>query len=54
MILHLNEFLIGQIWYYEAYLINACKVWLLCIVHTKLSINGKKRVHVQNYPYAER
>jgi len=31
------------------YLINASKVWLLCIVHTNLSIKGKKeRFHVQN------
>ena len=33
------------------YLINASEVWLLCIVHTILSINGKKkRFHVQIHP----
>ena len=29
-----------KIWY----LINACNVWLLCIVHTNLSVNGGKTV----------
>ena len=29
--------------YCATYLINASKVWLLCIVHTYLSINGKKK-----------
>ena len=33
------------------YLINASKVWLLCIVHTNLSIYGKKKsFHVKNCP----
>jgi len=34
------------------HLINASKVWLLCIVHTNLSINRKKkkRFHAQNCP----
>jgi len=31
-----------KIWYYTIYLLNASKVWLLCIVHITLSINGKK------------
>ena len=33
-----------KIWYYEIYLINASKLWLLCIVHTNLSIKGKKKM----------
>ena len=38
-----------KMWYYEAYLINASKIWLFCIVHTNLSYKGKKkRFHVQN------
>jgi len=38
-----------KIRYCATYLINASKVWLLCIVHTYLSINGKKKMfHVQN------
>ena len=40
-----------KIWYYATYLIDASKVWLLCIVHTNLLINGrKKHFHVQNCP----
>ena len=39
------------IWYYAIYWINTSKFWLLCIVHTNISINGKKtRFHVQNCP----
>ena len=42
--IHLNKFLSGHYikWNYATYLINASNVWLLCIVHTNLSINGKK------------
>ena len=32
-----------KIWYYATYLIDASKVWLLCIVHAIISINGKKK-----------
>ena len=42
---------------YATYLINASKVWLLCIVHTNLSINEKqknKHFHVLNYPCGNR
>ena len=40
-----------KIWYYATYLINASKVWLLWIVHTNISTNGKKKhFHVQNCP----
>ena len=41
--IHLNEFLIGHYIKSETYLINASKVRLLCIVHTNLSNNGKKK-----------
>jgi len=44
--INLNEFLY-ELWYYATYLINASKVWLLCIVHINQSINGKKRFHVK-------
>ena len=38
-------------WSYATYLINATKVWLLCIVHTNISITGnKERFQVQNCP----
>ena len=39
--LHLNEFLIDH--YVNMILINASKVWFICIVHTNISINGKKK-----------
>ena len=32
-----------KIWYYATYFINASKVWFICIVHTNLSITGKKK-----------
>jgi len=45
-----------KIRYYAIYLINASKVLLLCIVHTNLLINGKKKtvsmyktVHAERY-----
>jgi len=44
--IHLNGYFnwpLYQIRYYSTYSINASKVWLLCIVHTNLSINGKKQ-----------
>ena len=51
--IHLNEFQY-ELWYNATYLINASKVWLLCIVHINQSINGKKRFHVKKTVHAER
>jgi len=36
------------------YLINASKVWLLCIVHTNLSINGTNNFSMYKTVHAER
>ena len=39
-----------KVWYFATYLTSASKVWSLYIVHTNISINGKKRSHIQNCP----
>ena len=43
-----------KIWYYATYLINASKVWLLCIVRTNLSINRKKKMSMYKTVHTER
>ena len=43
-----------KIWYYATYLINASKVWLLCIVRTNLSINRQKKVSMYKTIHTER
>ena len=44
-----------KIWYYATYLIDASKVWLLCIVHAIISINGKKKpIFMYKIVHAER
>jgi len=39
--------------YCATYLINASNVWLLCIVHINLSINGKKNVSMYKTVHAK-
>ena len=35
-------------------LINASKVWFICVVHTNVLINGKKNVSMYKTVHAER
>ena len=51
LIKRISHWPLYKIWYHATYVINASTVWLLCIVHTDISINvKKKRFHVQNCP----